>query len=48
MRAVVHQDRHGRGPDGEHGAVMIPPVDPSAVPNLSTRVTYEDLPGDAW
>ncbi|NYD42138.1 GNAT family N-acetyltransferase [Nocardioides panaciterrulae] len=35
-------------PDGEHGGLMILRVDPSVVPDLATRVTCEDRPGDAW
>ena len=35
-------------PDGEHGGLMILRCDPSVVPDLSTAVTCEDRPGDAW
>ncbi|GAA2141762.1 aminoglycoside N-acetyltransferase AAC(2')-Id [Nocardioides koreensis] len=35
-------------PDDEHGGLMILRQDPSAVPDLSTSVTCEDRPGDAW
>lgn len=35
-------------PDGEHGGLMILRLERSLVPDLSTSVTCEDRPGDAW
>lgn len=38
----------GTVPDDEHGGLMVLRLDHDVVPDLSTAVTCEDRPGDAW